>query len=143
MVMPALIVWRVHWALGDGDSLQDVEWAHDGVQFWILQARPVTGLPHYTFEAIKHLPVIWSTANIKDAVPGVVSIFAWSMIMEAIDSILYAGPRLRGYEIPLGMQSVKRIDGHAYFDLTALQATAAASVAREPGAAGLCLARSG
>ena len=51
----------------------------------------------------------------------VVSMFAWSMIVEAIDSILYAGPRLRGYEIPLGMQTIKRIDGHAYFDLTALQ----------------------
>jgi phosphohistidine swiveling domain-containing protein len=114
-------VWRIHWALGDGDQPQDVEWAHDGQQFWILQARPVTQLPHHTFEAIKHLPVIWSTANIKDAVPGVVSLFAWSMIQEAIDSILYAGPRLVGYTIPPGMQSVKRIDGHAYLDLTAIQ----------------------
>lgn len=117
----AYYVWRVHWALGDGDHPQDVEWAHDGAQFWILQARPVTRLPHHTFEAIKHLPVIWSTANIKDAVPDVVSMFAWSMIMEAIDGILYAGPRLSGYEIPPGMQTIKRIDGHAYFDLTALQ----------------------
>jgi pyruvate,water dikinase len=65
--------------------------------------------------------VIWSTANIKDAVPGVVSVFAWSIIQEAIDAILYAGPRLLRYEIPPGMQSVKRIDGHAYFDLTAIQ----------------------
>jgi phosphohistidine swiveling domain-containing protein len=114
-------VWRIHWALGDGDQPQDVEWAHDGQRFWILQARPVTGLPRYTFEAVKHLPVIWSTANIKDAVPGVVSIFAWSMIQEEIDAILYAGARLLGADIPPGMQSVKRIDGHAYLDLTALQ----------------------
>ena len=86
-----------------------------------MQARPITRLPRYTFEAIKHLPVIWSTANIKDAVPGVVSTFAWSMIQEAIDGVLYACPRLVGYEIPSGMHSVKRIDGHAYFDLTAIQ----------------------
>jgi rifampicin phosphotransferase len=114
-------VWRIHWGLGDGDHPQDVEWAHDGAQFWILQARPVTRLPRYTFEAIKHLPVIWSTANIKDAVPGVVSTFAWSMILEAVDGVLYAVPRLVGYEIPPGMQIVKRIDGRAYFDLTAMQ----------------------
>jgi pyruvate,water dikinase len=114
-------VWRIHWGLGEGDQPQDVEWAHDGAQFWILQARSVTRLPRYTFEAIKHLPVIWSTANIKDAVPGVVSTFAWSMIQEAIDGVLYAGPRLVGYEIPPGMQIVKRIEGHAYFDLTAIQ----------------------
>jgi rifampicin phosphotransferase len=114
-------VWRIHWALGDGDHPQDVEWAHDGKQFWVLQARPVTQLPRHTFEAIKHLPVIWSTGNIKDAVPGVVSMFAWSMIQDAIDAILYAGPRRLGYDIPPGMQSIKRIDGHAYLDLTALQ----------------------
>ena len=114
-------IWRIHWALGEGDDPQDVEWAHDGKQFWILQSRPVTTLPRYTFKAIPHLPVIWSTANIKDAVPGVVSMFAWSMIQEEIDAILYAGPRLVGCEIPPGMQSVKRIDGHAYFDLTTIQ----------------------
>jgi phosphohistidine swiveling domain-containing protein len=114
-------VWRVHWALGDGDRPQDIEWAHDGERFWILQARPVTRVPHYTFEAVKRLPVIWSTANIKDAVPGVVSMFGWSMIQEAIDAILYAGPRLLGFDIPPGLQSVKRINGHAYFDLTAIQ----------------------
>ena len=96
-------IWRVHWALGDGDHLQDVEWTHGGAQFWMLQARPVTKLPRYTFEGIKHLPVIWSTVNIKDAVPGVVSMFAWSMIIEAIDGMLYAGPRMVGYEIPPGM----------------------------------------
>ena len=41
--------------------------------------------------------------------------------VRAVDAILYAGPRLSGYEIPHGMQTIKRIDGHAYFDLTALQ----------------------
>jgi pyruvate,water dikinase len=121
-------VWRVHWAMGDGDHQQDVEWAHDGAQFWILQAQLVTRLPHYTFEAIQHLPVIWSTANIKDAMPGVVSMFAWSMIMEAIDGILYAGPQLLGGDI-----------GQTFDALT----MAAAPVARGPGAAGLCLARNG
>src|SRR5688500_2090270 len=43
------------------------------------------------------------------------------MIQEEIDAILYAGPQLLGFDIPPGMQSVKRIDGHAYFDLTAIQ----------------------
>ena len=35
--------------------------------------------------------------------------------------VLTGHPRLVGYEIPSGMHSVKRIDGHAYFDLTAIQ----------------------
>ena len=29
-------------ALGDGQDPQDVEWAHDGERFWLLQGRPVT-----------------------------------------------------------------------------------------------------
>lgn len=117
----ALHVWRIHWSLGHGDTPQDIEWAHDGTQFWFLQARPVTRLPHYTFAGVKHLPVIWSTANIKDAVPGVISTCAWSLIQEIIDAVLYAGPRYVGYDVPAGLQTLKRLDGRLYFDLTAMQ----------------------
>lgn len=114
-------VWRIHWALGDGEQPQDVEWAYDGQQFWMLQARPVTRVPRATFAAIQHLPVIWSTANIKDSMPGVVSMFAWSMLQEIVDGILYAAASQAGYSIPPGIQSIKRHDGHAYFDMTAMQ----------------------
>ncbi len=114
-------VWRIHWALGDGDEPQDVEWAHDGERFWFLQARPVTRLPLHSFDRIKSCPVIWSTANIKEAVPGVVSILAWSMIREVIDDVLYAAPMASGFDVPPGMQTVRRFKGRAYFDLTAMQ----------------------
>ncbi|HZL70988.1 MAG TPA: PEP-utilizing enzyme, partial [Planctomycetota bacterium] len=116
----ARAVERIHWDLGDGEDPQDVEWAHDGRRFWFLQSRPVTRLPRHTFEAARSLPLYWSTANIKDAVPGVVSMLAWSLINEAIEDILYAAPFAGGYDIPPGMQIVKRIDGRAYFDLTAI-----------------------
>jgi rifampicin phosphotransferase len=114
-------VWRIHWALGDGANPQNVEWAHDGERFWFVQARPVTRVPLHTFEAIRHLPVIWSTANIKEAVPGVVSILTWSMILEVIDDVLYAGPMSAGFDIPPGLQTVRRFKGRAFFDLTAMQ----------------------
>lgn len=113
-------VERIHWALGDGQDPQDVEWAHDGRRFWILQSRPVTRLPRHTFEPARSMPLYWSTANIKDAVPGVVSTLAWSLIIEAIDDVLYATAAAAGYPVPAGMQTVKRIDGRAYFDLTAI-----------------------
>jgi pyruvate,water dikinase len=114
-------VWRIHWALGDGDEPQDVEWAHDGERFWFLQARPVTRLPLHSFDRIESCPVIWSTANIKEAVPGVVSILAWSVIREVIDDVLYAAPMASGFDVPPGLQSVRRFSGRAYFDLTAMQ----------------------
>lgn len=114
-------VWRIHWACGAGDTPQDVEWAYDGTRFWILQARPVTRLPRYTFAGATHLPVIWSTANIKDTVPGVVSTCAWSVLADIVDDVLYAAPAAVGYAVPPGMQTLTRMDGHAYFDLTAMQ----------------------
>jgi len=114
-------VLRIHWALGDGQDPQDVEWAHDGTRFWFLQARPVTALPRFTFEGVRHLPVIWSTANIKEAIPGVVSVLSWSLIQEVMQAALYAGPVAVGYPIPAGLQAVRRFAGRAHLDLTAMQ----------------------
>ncbi|HKS15696.1 MAG TPA: PEP-utilizing enzyme, partial [Planctomycetota bacterium] len=37
-----------------------------------------------------------------------------------IEDVLYAAPKAAGYPIPPGLQIVKRIDGRAYFDLTAI-----------------------
>jgi hypothetical protein len=68
---------RVHWALGDGQDRQDGEWAYDGRQFWVLQARPVTHLPHRTFEGARGTPVFWSNGNFKDAYPLVLTSFSW------------------------------------------------------------------
>jgi pyruvate,water dikinase len=117
----ARAVERIHWDLGDGENPQDVEWAHDGRRFWFLQSRPATRVPRLTYEPARTMPVYWSTANIKDAVPGVVSILAWSLIHEAIDDLLYAAPKAAGYPILDGVQIVKRFDGRAYFDLTTIQ----------------------
>lgn len=117
----ARLVWRVLWALGEGQDPQDVEWAWDGERFHLLQSRPVTRLPHHTFPGVRNVPVWWSNANMKDAVPGVVSAFAWSYIQEAIPDVLYALPHAVGYEVPPGMQMTRRFDGHAYFDFTGMQ----------------------
>jgi phosphohistidine swiveling domain-containing protein len=117
----ARLAWRIHWALGNGQDPQDIEWAHDGRAFWVVQARPVTRLPRYTFEGCRHMPAYWSTANIKDAVPGVMSVAAWSMIVEAIDGVLNAGPAAAGIALLPGLETVRRYEGRSYFDLTSMQ----------------------
>ena len=63
---------RAHWALGEGQDPQDVEWAFDGERIWLVQARPATHLRRAVPGEVAALPTYWSTANIKDAVPGVV-----------------------------------------------------------------------
>jgi rifampicin phosphotransferase len=117
----AFLLKRVHWALGDGQDPQDIEWVHDGARFWLIQARPVTRLPRFTFGPLRSLPVYWSNGNIKDAVPGVVSTFCWSLISQVIDGVLCAAVRASGYEVPTGIEFVRRFEGRGYFDFTAVQ----------------------
>ena len=114
-------VMRVHWALGEGQDPQDIEWAHDGDTFYLLQARPVTEFPFHTFEGANTFPIYWSNANIKDAVPGVVGFFTWSLIRQVIDDVLYATQTATDYPTPPGIQTVRRFDGHAYFDFSGIQ----------------------
>lgn len=115
------IVERVQWALGEGRDPQDVEWAYDGERLWILQARPVTVLPRAGWPATASLPLYWSTANLKDNMPGVPSELSWSSLCNGISEALYAAPRAARYQIPAGMELIRRFHGRAYFDLTGMQ----------------------
>ncbi|MBO8141211.1 MAG: HAMP domain-containing protein [Firmicutes bacterium] len=116
----AHLVQRVHWALGDGQDPQDVEWAFDGSSFWLLQARPVTRVPRYTFPGAGQLPTVWSNGNLKDALPGVLSPLGWSISAWMIRHNLFAPHRAAGYAVPSGLEAVRRFAGRAYFDLTSL-----------------------
>lgn len=117
----ARLVLRVHWALGDGQDPHDVEWVYDGEQFWLVQARPVTHLPRVTPEPVRDLPVVWSNGNLKDAVAGVPSALGYSILQPILRTILFTHAERIGYPVPAGMETFRRIDGRAYFDLTAMQ----------------------
>ena len=115
------LVQRVQWALGRGQDPQDVEWAHDGERFWLLQARPVTRLPRVTRPGAAGQPVVWSNANLKDVLPGVLTTMSWSMVQSVLDHMIFAPNIAVHRPPPAGMEIVRRWHGRAYFDLTALQ----------------------
>ncbi|HKF48277.1 MAG TPA: PEP/pyruvate-binding domain-containing protein [Terracidiphilus sp.] len=117
----AHLVDRIQWALGEGANPQDIEWAYDGERIWILQARPVTALPRAGWPETASLPCYWSTANLKDNLPGVPGELSWSSLCNSVPLALYASQRAAGYEIPPGIEIVRRFHGRAYFDLTAMQ----------------------
>ncbi len=117
----ARLTWRVHWALGNGQEPQDLEWSHDGRRFWLLQARPVTGLPPATHPDLAGQPVYWSSANVKEVVPGIPSTLTWSVLQPALWDILYAVQLAVGYRLPPGLEMIRRHAGRLYFDLSALQ----------------------
>ncbi|MBI2877047.1 MAG: pyruvate, phosphate dikinase [Candidatus Tectomicrobia bacterium] len=117
----AHLVLRVQDALGEDDLPQDVEWAWDGEQFVLLQARPLTHLPEPGFPGIAGQPVIWSNANLKEVMPGVPTPFNWTTVRPAIDTLLSASFRRGGYPLPPGLRWVRLYQGRPYFNLSALQ----------------------
>jgi pyruvate,water dikinase len=114
-------VQRVHWALGEGQDPQDVEWAYDGERLWLLQARPVTRVPRTGWPETAALPRYWSTANLKDGAPGVVCELSWSHLCDAVGDAAYAAMKAAGYQMPDGMEVVRRFQGRGFFDLTVMQ----------------------
>jgi pyruvate,water dikinase len=112
---------RAHWAFGDGQDPQDVEWAFDGERFWLLQVRPVTRLPHWTFPGVAGQPVMWSNANVKDVIPGIPSTLGWNIVLVAVPMLLFGLVEVTGFPPPPGLEIVRRFAGRAYFDLTAIQ----------------------
>jgi phosphohistidine swiveling domain-containing protein len=79
------------------NSPQDVEWCHDGKQFWILQSRPVT-------VSISTKPDIeWTRANTREVLPDLPSPQTSSTICEILNLAMrqYNG-RLLGPEEELG-----------------------------------------
>ena len=117
----ARIVRRIYWALGDGRHPQDVEWAFDGTTFWMLQSRPVTHLPRWTFPGVPTRTSTWSNANITDSFPNAVTTMTWSFLEASAQDIVYASLRAMRYPLPPGMEVLRRIGGRPYFDLDSLQ----------------------
>ena len=117
----ARLLDRLNWALGQGQDPLDLEWVFAKDQFWIVQARPATKPARATFAALRGQPVLWTNANMQDSVPGVVSTLTWSLVRKAVDRVLYASLRACGYEVPAGLEAVRRFEGRGYFDSSAMQ----------------------
>jgi phosphohistidine swiveling domain-containing protein len=89
----------------------DVEWAWDGEHAWLLQARPVTAASWRPADGQ------WTSANVGETMPGIVSPLASSVILEdefarSIDSFLQQlGIARHDEEVVQG----RRFYGHAYW----------------------------
>ncbi|HZD59295.1 MAG TPA: PEP/pyruvate-binding domain-containing protein, partial [Anaerolineae bacterium] len=121
LVELANLIHRIFYALGEGVEHQDVEWTFDGERFIVLQARPVTKLPTYTFAPVAHLPVIWSNANVKDAMPGAAKTLVWNFGRDMVDMLVRPTLVASGYKTPEGMTFFRLYKGRGYFNLTAGQ----------------------
>ncbi|MEN6324882.1 MAG: PEP/pyruvate-binding domain-containing protein [Syntrophomonas sp.] len=116
-----LLLMRVFESLGECEQHQDVEWAYEGRDFFLLQARPVTALPEYTFAALQNQTTTWSNGNYRDAAPMVVSPLQRRFLKHIIDTIQYTQFPANGYQIPEGFEFSRYFNGRLYCNMSALQ----------------------
>lgn len=114
------IMLRIEWALsqGDDEARFDIEWAFDGKQVVIVQARRVTSTG-----ARDHVPSgpVWSQANLIEVLPGILSPLSWSFTRPGIRWTLREPYERAGHCSPGDLAMVKRIDGRPFIDIAALQ----------------------
>jgi len=111
---------RVFHALGNGEVHQDVEWAFDGEQFVLLQARPVTVMKKVVCAEISDQPEVWSNGNFRDAVPMVQSHLTIEFCDQLINEILHLN--FDGfYEVDPALRFGRQFEGRFYCNASLLQ----------------------
>jgi len=92
---------------------QDVEWAVAGGRVWLLQARPITGLPD--FDPADH--EVWSSSNTAEVLPGVLTPLVWSTLGDYINRLL--GGTFERIGVSLGRHRfVGDVAGRVYTNLS-------------------------
>ena len=113
-----LLLAAIDASLGASERPQDIEWAFDGSDFVILQARPVTALVEITFPALSGQPAVWSNANFRDGLPGVMCELFWGWAPHISDTAGKAPLVAAGYPVPAGLVNTRRFAGRAYLNLS-------------------------
>jgi pyruvate,water dikinase len=117
----ARLVRRVYCALGNFERHQDVEWVFDGNEFLVVQSRPVTAVPRYTYPGLMDQPTIWSNANFRDTLPMVIPPLSWSNMADALDTVLKSVMNATGYPPLPGISRKRLYQGRGYFNASVIQ----------------------
>jgi pyruvate,water dikinase len=100
------------------DAPQDLEWAiHDG-QVWLLQARPITGLPQQQ--------TVWTRANLKEVFPELPSPMTASLYERYGAHWLVRQMSSRGFATAHLGPAMRFMRGRPYFNLSLMESVASA-----------------
>jgi pyruvate,water dikinase len=87
---------------------QDIEWAFQDGQFWLLQTRPITTQPAHP--TVSNL----TRANIGEVLPGIVTPLTWSTFIHVLQL------RENGEQSPRPSEMITLVDGRAHMDVQRL-----------------------
>jgi phosphohistidine swiveling domain-containing protein len=113
---------------------QDIEWAHDGKQFWFLQSRPITAMsPPAVLPDVQwgnpvnqklslNQVVFWSNWNTRENMAYPLKPMAWSffndLLVPVIGDVLYGAKP--GSAISQYSQFIDLVNGQAYWNMSML-----------------------
>ena len=92
----------------------DIEWAYEGKELFLLQARPITSV------AQKRKYELWTRDNVADVIPDAVTPLTWSVVQGATNNGFKETIQGLGFP-PTQNDLFKIFDGRAYFNQTAYQ----------------------
>jgi pyruvate,water dikinase len=97
---------------------QDVEWAWDTQRYSIVQSRPITTLAPSASDAE---PDIWTNANLRDILPGLISPLSWSCMRDEVEMAVRQQYSRLALRWPLERTVIRRFWGRMYFNRSVLQ----------------------
>lgn len=105
-----------------GDT-RDVEWAIAQQEAYVLQARPVVVPSVRNRGAVRERPwdrrkIVWSNANVGEALPGVATPFTWSVLSQFSDLGFRRAFGALGCTVPRDAELVGDFRGRIYLNLT-------------------------
>ncbi|MFQ5991348.1 MAG: PEP/pyruvate-binding domain-containing protein [Nitrospiraceae bacterium] len=98
----------------------DVEWALDGQDLWLLQARSIPSKQPWCYPSAG--TCAWSRANFKETLPELPSPLTLSYVHEFMEHHIIRHYREIGCVIPLGMSATRVVGGRPYLNVTLFQA---------------------
>lgn len=104
----------------------DVEWAYDGEQVWLLQARPITACASPPAPELAGVgqasgpQVIWSNVNTGEILPDVATPMTWTLIHGHADDLFAGMMGALGARIDAD-KLVGLVGGRIYFNLSLLR----------------------
>jgi phosphohistidine swiveling domain-containing protein len=100
----------------------DVEFACDDERTWVVQARPATGRG---FPDGGTADTVWSSVNVGEALPGVATMFTWSVAGAFSEAGFRRAFAALGCRVPKSARLVGNVHGRFYLNLTQFMRIAA------------------
>lgn len=100
---------------------RDIEWAWDGATLWMLQSRPIVGLPGASADARgvdDRGTWVWSNVNVGEALPGVATPLTWSVAVAFSERGFRKAFAGLGCEVTPDTELVGIFHGRIYLNLT-------------------------